>query len=283
MKHKRSSQYLLDVATEVQTTPAIEANAVCYIPRAFSSIPLPARKPISNEYTRKNGRYQLQCISPSDIGLPYGTYARFLIIYIATQAKLSGEREITLGRSMAEFMRAMGVKNSGGRNGSISSFKDQAKRLFTTTIILTEKTQNTWKLESVRVTNKVSMIWEPMSPSIWEATLTLDETFFTDILQHAVPIDNRVIHACSHYPLALDSYCWLTHRYFRMSTTQRISWEQLSAQFANCYSRQRMFKDRFIVALDRVRLFYPNARFSAERSYLVLYPSPPHVPTKRCG
>ena len=50
--------------------------------------------------------------------LPYGTLPRLLLAWVCTEAVRTGRRELVLGRSLAEFMRQIGITNdSGGRRG----------------------------------------------------------------------------------------------------------------------------------------------------------------------
>ena len=48
------------------------------------------------------------------IGYPYGTVPRLLLFWIITEAVQTKNRRIVLGRSLAEFMRALGFNPNGG-------------------------------------------------------------------------------------------------------------------------------------------------------------------------
>lgn len=280
MANKRSTQYLLDVATDIASRPAHEAGSIGYIPRFMANASLPTSSQTGNEYTRKNGRYKLYMLSPSDIGLPYGSYPRRILIYLTTQAKLTGSSEIRLGTSQTSFLKFMGIYSTGGKTGTSSSFREQFKRLLACTILWTCSEHASWSFESMRISHNSTLIWEPLRMTKWKAYLKLDETFFKDIIENAVPIDMRVIDACSYFPLAIDVYCWLTYRFYQMSGPQMISWEQLANQFGNNYSRISHFKIQFSRALKQVFLLYPEAKFNIKDIGVLLYPSKPHVPVK---
>ena len=49
-----------------------------------------------------------------DHKLPYGNLPRLLMAWLSTEAVRTQSREISLGDSLAEFMRALGIYNSGG-------------------------------------------------------------------------------------------------------------------------------------------------------------------------
>lgn len=280
MANKRSQQYLLDVATDISSRSAFEAESIGYIPRFMANASLPTRKISGNEYTRTNGRYKLHLLSPNDIGLPYGSYPRHVLIYLTTQAKITGNSEINLGSSQASFLNSMGIQASGGKTGTAIAFKDQVKRLLACTILWVSSNDASWNVESIRISNNATLIWEPRRLTRWEAYLKLDASFYKDIIDNAVPIDLRVINACSYFPLAIDVYCWLTYRYYKMSQPQMITWEKLANQFGNNYARKVNFRSQFVKALERISLFYPTAKFNTAQIGILLYPSKPHVPVK---
>lgn len=251
---------------------------IAYVPKMLVTTSFPSSKLNANEYVRSNGRCRLTMLAPGSVGLPYGTYPRLITSWIATEAKIRKSRELYLGRSLNAFMKTLGKSSTGGANGSISAFREQCKRLFSTSISWIEETEGSWSIENFRIADKATLLWESRNPGRWDATLNLEEKFFEDVLKSAVPVDLRVLQACSHFPLAFDLYCWLTYRYFSLSSVTVVRWDQLEAQFGNVYSNRSSFKRKFVCALERVRLFYPAAKFSTNDIGLRIYPSMVHVP-----
>jgi hypothetical protein len=43
------------------------------------------------------------------VGVPFGSRARLILLYLQTQALRSRSREVELGRSMREWLRRMGI------------------------------------------------------------------------------------------------------------------------------------------------------------------------------
>ncbi len=277
MAKKRSREHLIAIASDIMSRSALEANTVGYMPRFMANTALPTKNPTTNEYNRRNGRYQLTLVSPSHIGLPYGSYPRQIIIYLTTQAKLTQSRKIHIGSSQADLLRLMGIKSTGGKTGTTQAFRKQTKRLFACTFLWEFSKDGHWSLETIRVTNKASLTWQPLQSSHWQANLLLEEGFYQDISQQAIPIDLRVVRACTHYPLAMDIYCWLTFRFFSLKKPQLIPWESLAQQFGNTYQRKSHFIENIEKALNRISLFYPEANYRLIKSGLMLYRSPPHV------
>ena len=47
------------------------------------------------------------------VGVPFGSRARLILLYLQTQALRSRSREVELGRSMREWLRRMGIAQGG--------------------------------------------------------------------------------------------------------------------------------------------------------------------------
>ncbi|TON33335.1 pirin, partial [Vibrio parahaemolyticus] len=136
----------VDSIIEIQECSAQEANELGFIARLLIQATMPHSNPKSNEWSRKNGNFTMHMMAPSSVGLPFGCYARYLLVWVSTQAvrnksKLDNgyiteqeARKLELGDSQRGFMKKLGVRSSGGENGSIDPFRDQMRRLFKTTI-----------------------------------------------------------------------------------------------------------------------------------------------------
>jgi hypothetical protein len=62
------------------------------------------------------------------LGVPHGARARLILIYLQTQAVLTNSREVSLGRSMREWMGRMGLSVGGE---TASALREQARRIAT--------------------------------------------------------------------------------------------------------------------------------------------------------
>lgn len=65
---------------------------------------------------------------PQLMGVPYGSRARLILLYLQTRALRSNNRDIELGRSMREWLKRMGISHGGK---SYAEVRDQAARLST--------------------------------------------------------------------------------------------------------------------------------------------------------
>ena len=66
------------------------------------------------QYTRRNGPYTLVLFASEKTKLPYGNLPRLLLAWVSTEAVRTQSRELVLGRSLAEFMRSVGINDDGG-------------------------------------------------------------------------------------------------------------------------------------------------------------------------
>jgi hypothetical protein len=64
--------------------------------------------------------------SPVSVGVPYGSRARLIILYLQTEAIRTGSREIELGRSLHAWLKLLDIP-IGGK--SMKDVRDQAERI----------------------------------------------------------------------------------------------------------------------------------------------------------
>ena len=114
---------------------------------------------------------------------------------------------------------------------------------------------------------------------LWPTTVRLSDEYFTSLVRHAVPLDNRAVAALSGSALCLDIYAWLAQRLHRIPAgrSQTVPWAALKEQFGPEYGRLDHFRSRFAAPLKAVLAVYPEARVDIGAAGLVLHHSPPPV------
>jgi hypothetical protein len=224
--------------------------------------------------------------APASVGLPYGSKPRLLVAYLTTEAVRKGQRDITLGESLSEFMRSLDLQPTGGRWGSITGLKQQMTRLFSSSVTCIWENKESTAIANMPIVSKAQLWWDPKSPdqaSLWESTVRLGEEFFNEVSAHPVPIDLRAVRAIKQSPMALDIYFWLTHRmsYLKKTNARDIPWAALKLQFGSDYADNaqgtRDFRKQFVGQLRKVLTVYPQAKAEDSPSGLILRPSPSHV------
>jgi len=277
-------QKLIADTLAIEAEAAHEAGAIGFMARALVQATLPHKRVTGSEFTRRNGAYTLTLLAPSHIGLPYGTVPRLLLAWLTTEAVKTQSRDLELGDSLSEFMRALDLVPTGGRWGSISRLKGQTRRLFASTVSASYADQEKVAEAGYRLADRSMLLWDAKGPEqagLWRSTVTLTEAFYREIVEHPVPVDMRAIRALKRSPMALDIYCWLTYRSSYAKRDSIIPWPALAVQFGAEYGRVRDFKAAFLGELKKVTLIYSDANVAVTDKGLLVKPSRPHIARRK--
>ena len=262
---------------DILTRSANEAGSVVYAPPLMAKFSLPARKLSTNEFERHNGSYKYSLVAPSDIGLPYGLYPRTILIFLATEVRITQSRFVDLGLSRAAFKKILGIGVGGGATGPSNRFNEQFRRLFTSSLKVIKETDSTFEVESINLANKACAVWQPPVGIALAGMLELENSFYEDLSIRSFPVDQRALKYIGSYCLAYDLYLWLTFRVFNLKKPVLIQWLQLELQFGNKFSTRSAFKHKLKIALRSVNTFWPQLKIHINQRGLLLMPCSPHV------
>ena len=107
-----------------------------FMARTMALCSLPRSNPGNRlQYKRVNGPFTLGMIAGLGNKLPFGNLPRLILAWLCTEVVRTGSREIVLGKSLSDFMRALGVYSSSG--GKYTRLRNQMKRLFGCTVSMT--------------------------------------------------------------------------------------------------------------------------------------------------
>ncbi len=216
------------------------------------------------------------------IGLPYGTKARLILAHINSQAIKTQNRLVDVEDSMTAFIKKIGL-NSDGR--TIKEVKEQLRRLTTSTISLGYSDGQRGLQVDLKIV-KAFDLWFPKDENqrvFWSSTVQLTEDYFSSLIHHAIPLDERALAALSHNAMAMDIYAWLAQRMHRIApgSSQFVAWKNMKDQFGSGYGEMKKFKQVFRKTLKLARLQYPTARLEEDKNKgFYLYSSPPPIPQK---
>lgn len=276
-------QKRIEEAFQIQEQEAKEAGKLGYIGRVHTqaTIPHSNQDPVT-EYERENGNFHLYVKAPHSIGLPYGTLPRLLFIWMSTEVVFTAEPRLDLGKNMSRFFERINLPITGGKRGYIRPMREQMIRLFNcdiryryggpecdqTTLFAVQDYKVWWLKPEQR-----------HQDDLFPSYVLLTNRFFEDLFNHAVPIDLRAIAFLRKSPLALDLYCWLTHRFSYLRKRTEIPWEALAVQFGSNYKDVASFKFKVKKALKDVKKAYPEANIDPDSGKygLILKRSPTHI------
>ena len=270
-----------------QLVTASEADPdLGFIARMMALCSLPRTNPGDRlQYKRVNGPYKLVMIAGADCKLPYGNLPRLLLAWVSTEAVRTGSREIMLGRSLAEFMRTLGVYSSGGRVQI--RLRNQMRRLFSAHVQLVYEDEHGEARVSSSVADRTELWWNERKPdqsSLWDSKIELSEKFFKEIINHPVPIDMNTLTALKRCSLGLDLYLWLTYRTFTLRAPQQLTWRQLYRQFGADPTKSsdketiKFFRRQALRELKKIKLSWPGLNYTTAPGVLILHPSTPIIP-----
>jgi hypothetical protein len=217
------------------------------------------------------------------VGVPYGSVARLILLFLQTEALRTGSREIELGGSLRQWLSRLGA-SIGGSNAR--AVRDQAERI--SRCRLTFHIQGSGKVGLVNqsIVDRALFIDDEVAGRQGRLSLEtakLSEGFFEQLQKHPVPLEEAAIRAISNNPAALDAYLWLAYRLHVLSGDKLITWKALKAQFGAGYKELFHFKPRFTHALSLAAAVYPKAKIEVVDQGVILKPSPPPVPYKHAA
>ncbi len=219
--------------------------------------------------------------------LPYGTLPRLLLAWCCTEAVRTQSRTLVLGRSLAEFMRQLGVQSSdsGGRWGVRTRLRNQMDRLFSCQVELIHEDQHSKRFVASRIADRGEFWWDPRRPDepvLWDSTIELGEKFFNEIIACPVPLDMNILKAMKRSSLGLDLHLWLTYRLFALDRPLRLTWKQLYRQFGVNPARADKvvidnFRKKALRELGKLKRAWPELDYRTPRGFLELRPTPSRI------
>ncbi len=95
---------LIRESLAIEAGEAKQAGTIGFMARTLTQATLPHSKSAGNEFTRRNGAFELTMWSPRQVGLPYGSIPRLLLSWMTTEAVRTRSAILELGPSLSAFM-----------------------------------------------------------------------------------------------------------------------------------------------------------------------------------
>lgn len=216
-------------------------------------------------------------------GVPYGSRARMILLYLQTRAIQTNNREVELGRSMHDWLERMGL-SIGGQ--TYKDIREQACRIAACNLTFAWDDANGVGFEKDSIVKGGINLSSSVSSdqgNLWEDRVLLSEAFFRELKAHPVPIWEPALRHIQNNSTSIDIYIWLAYRLHSLNKTTVVTWPAIFDQFGAGYARLRDFRKRFIDSLQLALAVYPDARIDIESFGLTLHPSPPPIPERKAG
>jgi hypothetical protein len=214
--------------------------------------------------------------SPVSVGVPYGSRARLIILYLQTEAIRTQSREIELGRSLHAWLKRLEIP-IGGK--SMKDVRDQAERISRCRLTFQISTPGRSGLVNQNILDSAMFVSDDSTQGdLFIETARLSEGFFEQLQKHPVPIEEAAVKQIANNSMALDVYVWLSYRLHSLKEARPISWKALHAQFGRGISRMDHFKQQFRETLELALAVYPEANVSIDGpAGITLHSSKPPV------
>lgn len=280
---------LIDLASEMLDAGDGE---ITYLYSGFAMLSFPYRelKSVDDVWERRNGAYTM-IVEPGIVpeangskkyGVPFGSRARIIMCFLQTEAVKNQSRVVSLGNSMTDWMRRMGIEGRGGWN--MKTIRDQTMRISACRLTVgfqTGKGENGFIHRNV-VSGMINLPKaEGKQGWLLEETAELSEDFYNQLRDHPLPVEENAIKLISNSAMTIDIYVWLAYRLHTLNNSTSIKRDALHAQFGSMYAQPRQFWVHFRKSLEEALAVYPGAKVDILKDGLRLHPSASPVPKKR--
>jgi hypothetical protein len=212
------------------------------------------------------------------LGVPFGSFARLLLVELQSAALKQRSREIEMEPTASALVARLGLGRGGPTNGKVAS---QLERLCTCNVDFAFGSERRGVVVQQRLVDAFEYVAEPdrrtRDTLRLVRRLALSEPFFDELRRHPVLVDKRAIQDLASSPLAIDIYLWLSYRLHALEREIPIGFDRLWKQFGTGVGKLKNFKPQFLPPLYQALSAYPKAKVRVTERGLLLEPSPPPV------
>ena len=221
---------------------------------------------------------------PVSVGVPYGSRARLIMLYLQSEALRTGSRDVELGRSLHAWLRRLAIP-IGGK--SMRDVRDQAERISRCRMTFEISHGTRVGLVNQNILDTSMFVEdETAQGALFIETARLSESFYEQLRRHPIPIEEAAVRQIANNSMAIDIYCWLAYRLHVLTERTTISWRALHLQFGRGIVRLDHFKQQFRETLALATAVYPEAKLELDGiSGITVMPSRPpvsHPPDTPC-
>jgi hypothetical protein len=207
------------------------------------------------------------------VGVPYGSRARLIMLYLQTEALRTRSREVELGSSLRSWMTQLGIP-LGGK--SIRDVRDQTERILRCRLTFEVNREGCYGIIHQHIVDAAMFDSESTRHGAMIVDqVVLCESFFQRLLRAPVQIEKAAIRAIANNSMAIDVYCWLAHYLPQLVADHVLPWAQLQAQFGSRFQRGDHFRTRFLDNLGLALAVYRDASVEVIPSGVLLHGAKP--------
>jgi Plasmid encoded RepA protein len=206
--------------------------------------------------------------------LDFTLLLRQALYWIVTEVRHTGQQRLELGKSLADFMRKLGLKPDGssGKRSSADSVHRQLERLIYARITLAKDLEDGTRKGRIDfelpVAKARELWWEAKDKDrrmLWDSYIVLSDDFFKVILTQPVPVRMLTLLTMKKSPLGLDLYAWTTFESYKAQNRRQgrfVAWKLLHEQFGSDVSRLDNFVAKAKRELNKIMCNCPTIKLS---------------------
>lgn len=212
----------------------------------FASLPHSDLKSLTYERIVYFGTtlWKLKIYSP--YGIPFGIWARRILVFICTEAIRQKNRVVDLGKTQAQFFKNVSSSEiliNGGKRGTLGLLQEQARRLFSSSLYIECTENQSWAFDNSLFAEKGLLFWQGNDQKTWSGQITLSQAMYDDILKNAVPLEAKALTSLNSF--SFDIYLWLRWKSFYSKQTIHMRWDKVFQQFGAGYQQTPQGKSNF--------------------------------------
>src|SRR6201996_7135146 len=181
-KHER---LIIEAAYQVLSDDA-EKMGFTYSGFALTSLP---HKPQTELVWKRDGHNLTMLVESGrdragkPLGLPYGSYARFILLFLQSEGIRTSSREIALGRSMRIWLGHMGLSIGGETYRRVN---EQARRISACTLMFFSDRKGAELMRRGGFVDGAITMTDALSdqPGLWQERVLLNEEFYRALRDH---------------------------------------------------------------------------------------------------
>jgi hypothetical protein len=193
------------------------------------------------------------------VGVPYGSRARLILLYLQTEALRTQSREVTFGPSLNAWLARLEIP-VGGK--SYRDVKEQAERISRCHLTFHLHGGGRTGLINQNIVDTAMFVHDAeniQQGGLFPETARLSKSFYDQLRRHPLPVEQTAIKALANNSMALDLYCWLAYRLHALEAPCDVSWKALHSQFGLGFKRLDNFRMRMTNSLMLALAVYPAA------------------------
>ena len=189
-----TTRRIVNASADIAEAPPLHID---FLHTTMCQVGLPRRRVNGRVFERSSGNSTIRLESGAlmlggkmtEQPLPYGPHPRLVMVYISSQAVRTKSKIVEIGTSTRDFLRRLGISESGGPRGGLTAFKRHMQALAACRLTLgySENGRDT-TISTVPIHKFEAWLQnDDNQMTLWPGVMELSQDFYDSLEEHAVP------------------------------------------------------------------------------------------------